>query len=121
MTVGAIFAFRVKPEDNDKVVEVMRGIFDAMKEEEFPTGDVDTYTVYHDPADPGRWYMFEQFSDEGARVHAKGPLVRPAGQRLVPLCTEPYERWVLDPVLVSGCGEPIGTVHDVFEAAAPSS
>lgn len=115
MTVGAIFTFRIRPEDDAAMEQIMRDIFDAMAAEEFPTGQVDTYTAYRDPADPGRWYMFEQFSDKGAAVHAKGPLVYPAGQRLAAMCIEPYQRTVLSPVLTSGCGEPIGAIRDQFE------
>jgi quinol monooxygenase YgiN len=114
MTVGAIFTFRARPEDDAVVEETLRDIFRTMAVEEFPTGDVDTYTVYRDPADPGRWVMFEQFSDEGAAFHAKvahSPTMYEAGQRLAALCIEPYERVVLTPFLTAGCGESINIVR----------
>jgi quinol monooxygenase YgiN len=107
--VGVLFTFRVKPgpESDRLTVEAMRGIFDAMAVEEFPSGDVKAYAVFRDRADPGKWVMFEHFSERGSEHHAKGPLMREAGRRLSGLFMTPYERLLLEPVLFEGCGKSI--------------
>jgi quinol monooxygenase YgiN len=105
--VGVFFKFRVAPESDQKVEVIMQEIFDAMAVEEFPTGDVKTYTVYRDPKAPGLWYMFELFTAKGSENHAIGPLIYKPGMAQQALMLEPYERTLLDPVIVHGCGEPI--------------
>jgi quinol monooxygenase YgiN len=105
--VGVVFSFRVAPKDDEKVEPIMREIFDAMAVEEFPTGAVLTYTLFRDPAIPGKWMMFEYFTKEGSDRHSAGPLMMKRGTRLVELMIEPYERILLDPVIALGCGEPI--------------
>lgn len=105
--VGVMFSFRVDPKDDAKAEEIMRGIFDAMAVEEFPSGDVITYTLFRDPSQPGKWVMFEYFTEAGSERHSVGPLMMERGTKLVELMTEPYERVLLDPVIALGCGETI--------------
>ena len=107
--VGWLFTIRVDPADDDKVEGLLGEIFDAMEKEEFPGGGVITYTAYRDPNEPGKWVMFEHFTDEGSDRHAKGPLVRDPGGRLMKLLIAPRERVQLEPVILRGCGEPIVT------------
>jgi len=107
--VGVFFKFRVAPKDDAKVEPVMREIFDAVTKEEFPTGNVITYTLFRDPGTIGTWYMFEYFTAKGSELHAAGPLVMERGGKLVELMVEPYERVLLSPVIVHGCGEPISS------------
>lgn len=107
--VGVLFKFRVAPRDDAKVEPAMKSIFEAVAKEEYPTGNVITYTLFRDPGTIGSWYMFELFTAEGSRQHSAGPLVMERGQKLVELMIEPYERILLDPVIVHGCGEPIPT------------
>jgi quinol monooxygenase YgiN len=105
--VGVLYGFRVKPEDDQKAEKIMREIFDAMAAEEFPTGDVKSYALFRDASTPGKWVLFEHFTDAGARKHGTGPLIHGPGTRHQELLIEPYERIVLDPVIVHGCGEKI--------------
>ena len=104
--VGVVYGFRVKPEDDQTVEGIMREIFDIMAIEEYPTGDVVTYTLYRDPAEKGRWVMFEHFTAKGSADHATGKLIYEPGMRQLNLTTEPYTRILLTPVVVRGCGEP---------------
>ncbi len=108
--VGVLFTFRVMPdpESDREVVEAVRGIFEAMAVEEFPSGEVKAYAALRDRADPGKWVMFEHFTGRGSELHARGPLMQEAGRRLAKLFVTPPERLVLEPVLFVGCGEPIG-------------
>lgn len=105
--VGVVYSFRVAPENDQEVETIMREIFGIMAEEEYPTGDVFTYTLYRDPAELGRWYMFEYFTAAGSENHATCERIFPPGRRQLALMTEPYSRVLLDPVIVMGCGEPI--------------
>ncbi len=105
--VGVVFSFRVAPKDDAVVEGIMREIFDAMALEEFPSGDVLTYTLFRDPAEPGKWVMFEYFTQAGSERHSAGPLMLERGRRLVERMIGPYERILLDPVIALGCGEPI--------------
>jgi quinol monooxygenase YgiN len=105
--VGWIYTFWADPEKDDEIVHIMNEIFEAMEEEEFPTGNVITYTLYRVPEEPGKWVMFEHFTQEGSDLHAKGPRVRDVGLRKLELMVKPYTRMQLEPVLIRGCGEPI--------------
>jgi hypothetical protein len=105
--VGVVYSFRVAPENDQEVEAIMREIFGIMADEEYPTGDVFTYTLYRDPAELGRWYMFEYFTAVGSENHATCERIFPPGRRQLALTTEPYSRVLLDPVIVMGCGEPI--------------
>jgi quinol monooxygenase YgiN len=107
--VGWIYTFWADPEHDDEIVAIMGEIFDAMEEEEFPTGNVLTYTLYRAPEEPGKWVMFEHFTGEGSDLHAKGPRVREIGLRKLDLMTKPYTRMRMEPVMIRGCGEPINS------------
>jgi len=106
--VGAYFKFRVAPEDDAKVEQIMRDIFVEMEKYEYPTNDVMTYTIYRDPAEAGSWVMFEHFTAEGAAKHASSSEIIKLGHAQLDLMIAPYERYVLEPVIVRGCGEKIG-------------
>jgi hypothetical protein len=110
--VGCVFRFEVDPGDDEVTADAMRATFDAMGAEEFPSGEVRTYTAYQDGSRPGRWFMFELFSEHGSRVHASGPLVRSAGAEMMSRLTGPYGRTLLEPVLFAGCGGPIEQIVD---------
>lgn len=107
--VGVYFTFRVAPENDAKVEEVMTEIFEAMKKEEYPSGDVITYTLFRDPTEVGKWAMFELFTQKGSDNHSPpNTQVFDIGRdRLVPMMLEPYTRVLLNPVIVHGCGEPL--------------
>jgi quinol monooxygenase YgiN len=107
--VGAIYRFKVAPENDTRTERIFRDLFDAMAAEEYGTGNVITYTIYRDPGEPGRWVMFEHFTAQGAADHAAetSPRVRELGHEHLSLLLEPYERVVLKPFIVYGCGEPI--------------
>lgn len=105
--VGWIYTFWADPDRDEDIVRIMGEIFDAMEEEEFPTGNVLTYTLYRDAEEPGKWVMFEHFTGEGSEAHAKGQKVREIGLRKVEMMTKPYTRQRLEPVMIRGCGEPI--------------
>jgi len=85
----------------------MNEICEAMEHEEFPTGKVLTYTRYRVPVEPGKWVMYEHFTQEGSDRHAKGPLVREIGLRKLDLMGKRYERMRMEPVLLRGVGESI--------------
>jgi quinol monooxygenase YgiN len=106
---GVVLIFRVLPgPDRDLEVEAaMRAIFEAMAVEEFPSGDVKAYGVYSDRCEPGKWVMFEHFTERGSENHAKGPLMKAAGTGLERLFITPYKRVMLSPALFVGCGETI--------------
>jgi len=107
--VGAVYKFKVAPENDKRTEQIFRDLFAAMGDEEYPTGDVITYTIYRDPAELGRWVMFEHFTAKGAANHATetSPRIQKLGQEHLTLLLEPYERVVLEPFIVYGCGEPI--------------
>jgi len=105
--VGAYYKFRVAPKDDAAVEEIMRGIFAAMEKHEYPTNDVMTYTLYRDSAEVGSWVMFEHFTAEGAAKHASSTDIIKLGYEQLDLMIVPYERYVLEPVIVRGCGESI--------------
>jgi len=105
--VGWVFTIQVDPADDHKVEELMGETFDAMDQEEFPMGGVVAYTAYRVPDEPGKWVMFEHFTDEGSALHAKGPRVRDPGGRLMRLLVAPRERVQLEPVLLRGLGKSI--------------
>jgi quinol monooxygenase YgiN len=104
--VAVVFTFQVHPQESDKVEPVMAEIFAAMEKEEFPTGDVKTYTV-HRLDTPGRFVMYEYFTAAGSERHASGPLMQEAGGKLAELFMTPYTRLMMEPVLAVGIGEPI--------------
>ena len=104
--VAVVFTFQVHPLETDKVSPVMAELFAAMEKEEFPSGDVKTYTV-HRLDTPGRYVMYEYFTAAGSERHASGPLVQEAGKKLSALFMTPYVRVMLEPVLAVGVGEPI--------------
>ncbi len=106
--VGCVFGFEVDPRDGRGTEEAMRAIFDAMAVEEFPSGEVRTYTVYRDGGRPGRWLMFEEFSGVGSEAHASGPLMQRAGRELTSHFVAPFSRSLLEPVFVAGCGVSMG-------------
>ena len=105
--VGWVFTFWVDPAKDAETEQVMREIFDAMAEEEFPNGEVITYTAYRVPEEPGKWVMFEHFTQQGSDQHAKGPKLQEIGAKLTALMVQPYTRMEMQPVLTQGCGEPI--------------
>ena len=105
--VGAIYTFKVAPENDEEMERIMRDIFDAMAEEEYPTGNVIAYTLFRDPSEVGKWAMFEHFTAKGAADHAKGPKIFKFGSEHLTYLVEPNFRVELDPVIVHGCGEPI--------------
>ena len=104
--IAVLFTFQVHPLESDKVEPVMADIFAAMEQEEFPTGDVKTYTV-HRLDTPGRFVMYEYFTAAGSDRHASGPLMKEAGKKLSDLFMTPYVRLLMEPVLAVGVGEPI--------------
>jgi len=105
--VGWIYTFWADPERDDEIVAIMDEIFEAMEAEEFPSGNVLAYTLYRVPDEPGKWVMFEHFTQEGSDLHAKGERVREIGLRKLELMTQPYERMRMEPVRLRGLGEPI--------------
>jgi quinol monooxygenase YgiN len=105
--VGVIYTFKVAPENDEKIEQIMRDIFDAMAEEEYPTGEVISYTLFRDPSEVGKWAMFEHFTAEGSAVHATGPKIFKIGTEQLTYLVEPYCRVELDPVIVHGCGKPV--------------
>jgi quinol monooxygenase YgiN len=104
--VAVLFIFQVHPLETEKVPAVIAEIFDAMQEEEFPTGGVKTYIV-HRLDTPGRFVMYEYFTAAGSERHASGPLMQAAGKKLADLFMTPYVRLMMEPVLAVGVGEPI--------------
>ena len=105
--VGAYFKFRVAPKDDAAVEKIMRDIFVAMEKHEYPTNDVVTYTLYRDRSEAGSWVMFEHFTAQGAARHASSSDIIRLGHAQLDLMIAPYERYVLEPVIVRGCGESI--------------
>ena len=83
--VGWIYTFWADPERDDEIVAIMDEIFEAMEAEEFPSGNVLVYTLYRVPDEPGKWVMFEHFTQEGSDLHAKGERVREIGLRKLEL------------------------------------
>jgi quinol monooxygenase YgiN len=105
--VGWIYTFWTDPDDDAEILGLMDEIFEAMEEEEFPSGDVLTYTLYRVADEPGKWVMFEHFTQEGSDRHAKGTRVPEIGLRKVEKMTQPYTRTKLEPVLLRGIGTPL--------------
>lgn len=105
--VGAYYKFRVAPKDDAKVEQIMRDIFVAMEKFEYPTNEVMSYTLYRDPAEVGSWAMYEHFTARGAAQHASSSEIIRLGYEQLDLMIAPYERYVLEPVIVRGCGEKI--------------
>lgn len=105
--VGWVYSFWADPEKDDEIVSIMDEIYEAMEEEEFHTGNVLTYTLYRVPDEPGKWVMYEHFTQEGSDLHAKGARVREVGLRKVEMMTKQYTRMKLEPVRLKGVGEPI--------------
>lgn len=104
--VGVMYIFRVAPEDAQRAEEDLHKLFAIMATEEFPTGDVKAYSVYRKRGEPGHFYWFEHFTEKGAADHS-GPILRAAGRKHMQLMIEPFQRMILTPVLVEGCGAPI--------------
>lgn len=105
--VGAVYSLVADPGDDALIERLMRRIFDKVSEHEVPTGDVLTYTLYRDFNRAGRWVMFEHFTAHGAAMHAAHPDVLAGGIACSELMVAPYERQVLEPLIVHGCGEAI--------------
>jgi quinol monooxygenase YgiN len=106
--VGAYYKFRVAPKDDKATEQIMRDIFTAMESEEYPTNEVMSYTLYRDPTEIGTWVMYEHFTAKGAAAHAGSAEIVQLGYQHLDLMIAPYERYVFEPVIVRGCGEPIG-------------
>ena len=109
--IAWIFTFWVDPDNDAKTEQVIREIFETMAEEEFPSGGVVTYTAYRVPTEPGKWVMFEHFTQEGSDQHAKKSKMREVGAKLTDLMIKPYTRMALQPVMIKGCGEPIVAIN----------
>ena len=107
-----VFTFQVHPLDSEKAELAMVDIFAAMEKEEFPTGDVKTYTV-HRLDTPGRYVMYEYFTAAGSERHASGALMQEAGHKLSALFMTPYVRLMMEPVLAVGVGEPIQAAKEI--------
>ena len=104
--VAVVFTFQAHPLEAEKAELAMADIFAAMEQEEFPTGDVKTYTVHRSDG-PGRYIMYEYFTAAGSERHASGPLMQEAGHKLAAQFITPYVRLMMEPVLAVGVGEPI--------------
>jgi quinol monooxygenase YgiN len=105
--VGAYFKFRIAPEHDAMMEKLMLDLVDVMKTDEYPTNDVMTYTLYRHRTEPGAWVMYEHFTKEGAARHATTPGIYMLGYEQLDKMIAPYERYVLEPVIVKGCGESV--------------
>jgi quinol monooxygenase YgiN len=105
--VGAFYTYRVAPKDDAAMEKSMLSLIEVMKTDEYPTNDVMSYTLYRNTLEPGAWAMYEHFTQEGAATHATTPGIYLLGHEQLDMMIAPYERYVLDPVIVKGCGEPI--------------
>ena len=105
--VGALYKFRVAPGDIAFIEKSMLKLIEVMKVDEYPDNETMTYTLYRDPAQPGTYTMYEHFSAKGAAKHSTTPGIYMLGFEQLDKMVAPYERYVLDPVIVKGCGEPL--------------
>jgi quinol monooxygenase YgiN len=103
--VGVLSTYWIERGKETESEMVVKEIFGAMAEEEFPTGDVKLYSGYWDPARPGTGVMFEHFTAAGAAAHARGPRMLEAGSKLPPLMARPWGRALLQPLYLFGLGE----------------
>lgn len=104
--VGAYFKFRIAPEHDAMMERLMLDLVDVMKTDEYPLNGVITYTLYRHATEAGAWVMFEHFTKEGAARHATSSGIYMLGFEQLDKMIAPYERYVLEPVIVKGCGEP---------------
>ena len=110
--VGCVFTFWVDEKNMDATDSAMTDIFNAMEQEEFPTGNVKTYTVHRVVDEPGTYIMYEYFTAAGSERHSAGPLMMKAGAQLTSLMVKPYDRVVMEPFHAAGIGEPIAGYRD---------
>ena len=110
--VGCVFTFWVDEKNTNATDDAMMDIFKAMGEEEFPTGNVKTYTVHRVVDEPGTYIMYEYFTAAGSERHAAGSLMKKAGSQLTSLMVKPYDRVVMEPLHAVGIGEPIAGYRD---------
>jgi quinol monooxygenase YgiN len=110
--VGCVFTFWVDEENMDGAERAMADIFAAMEQEEFPTGDVRTYTAHRVIDAPGTYIMYEYFTSAGSERHSAGPLMQLAGDKLTSLMVKPYDRVVMQPFHAVGIGEPVAQYRD---------
>lgn len=105
--VAAFYKFRIATANDAAMEASMLKLIEVMKVDEYPTNEVMSYTLYRDTIEPGAWAMFEHFTQAGAANHATTPGIYMLGYEQLDMMIAPYERYVLEPVIVKGCGEPI--------------
>jgi quinol monooxygenase YgiN len=103
--VCVIYTFQVDPKLRSEAEEVVRELFEAMAIEEFPTGQVKSYSLLRNANEPGQYIFYEHFTAEGDAAHAKGELLREVGTRLKGLQVGEAQRLLLEPVFAVGAGE----------------
>jgi quinol monooxygenase YgiN len=108
------FTVRTKPGLQDSYEDLGDHIYAGMADDEFPTGNVKTYSTLRVVGDPGRYVMFEHFTASGSAKHAKGPNVMGPGARQMRTLVPPFERLRYEPVTA------IGVAHAHFGATAPA-
>jgi len=96
------FTVRVAPEDVAKGDDVFERIMEAMAYDEFPGGQVKSYTAFRVYGDTGRYIMYEHFTARGSAQHATGERLPTVGREQMELLVTPFERLQLEPFLAFG-------------------
>jgi len=109
------YTVRVAPDDAGQLEVIFDEIMDAMGADEFPTGEVKSYTAHRVAGDAGRYVMYEHFTALGSRSHAKGPTLPGVGMKQMALLITPFERQPLEPMYA------LGTKHAAYSKTARKS
>lgn len=115
------FTVRVAPQDVAAVEDVFRRIMTAMAHDEFPTGDVKSYTAFRYPHDVGRYVMYEHFTSHGSKVHATGEELPGVGADLMALLITPFERQQLEPIVAFGTNNDFSKQKKTAAAKKPAA
>ena len=108
------FTVRVAPENVPKADDVFRRIMTAMAHDEFPTGNVKSYTAFRIAGDTGRYVMYEHFTAQGSAIHATGEQLPAVGLELMDLLITPFQRLQLEPIAA------YGTNHNTTKPPTPT-
>src|SRR5471032_1153427 len=75
----------------------MRAVLEAMSNDEFPFGEVKSYTDHRVAGDPGGYVMYDHFTGLGSARHATGPTLTTAAKPFH-LRVTPFRRHLLHPI-----------------------
>ena len=96
------FTIRVLPEHADIIDETMQSVLEATSIDEFPFGEVKSYTGHRIAGDPGGYVMYEHFTALGSARHATGPTLVPVAEPFGANSVTPFARQLLHPLFAYG-------------------